>query len=144
MRHSVDSRIKHASHSPSVCLSVLAGFSQQCRIVDSLNSVHIIIIIIIIIKGIDKAQDRLRGHKCAISVEKAVWYRNCLQLTYNMSNYRKNRNVFRCLRKFSSAASLERSGTCNRFHVAFCCAILRTERQTLRSLVLSGMTDKQL
>jgi len=33
----------------------------------------IIIIIIIIIKGIYKVQDRLSGHKCAMSAEIAVW-----------------------------------------------------------------------
>jgi len=30
-------------------------------------------LVIIIIKGIYKAQGRLRGHKCAMSVETAVW-----------------------------------------------------------------------
>ena len=39
----------------------------------------IVFIIIIIIKGIYIAQVR-KGHKCAMSVEMAVWLRNCLCL----------------------------------------------------------------
>jgi len=35
--------------------------------------VIVIIIIIIIIKCIYKVQDRLRGHKCAMSAEITVW-----------------------------------------------------------------------
>ena len=61
---------------------VLASFPN---ITTDNEKIMLLIIIIIIIKGIYMAQVR-NDHKCAMSAQMAVWFRNCLRL-YSYLHY---------------------------------------------------------
>ena len=63
----------------------VSGISISWAICKSASRSRQITIIIIIIKGIYIAQVR-KGHKCAMSSERAVWLRNCLYLYSYLSH----------------------------------------------------------
>jgi len=71
----------HSLNETYETVSLISTFHLCCHF----HQWIIIIIIIINIKGIYIAQIR-KGHKCAMSVEMAVWLRNCLYLYSYLHN----------------------------------------------------------